>query len=148
MSSQKHGSRRVREAEAGAREMEALRMDMTPVLRHQLIHFVFPFDAEVVAGGLLELVEGPAGVHAEAKGGGFAGAFQGIEFFTGLDGALAAFQLLAIEPGVRPVLGADAADVAGGAGAERVAGTAAPVIDVVPASEGGDGGLGKWGETY
>src|SRR6185437_8582728 len=75
---QKHFGCGIGEAQPLRRELKAFGGDAGPAAGGQLFHFVGPFGAQVVAGGALEFFEGPAGGHAQAKGGGFAGASEGF----------------------------------------------------------------------
>src|SRR5580700_1213244 len=121
------------------RELETVAGNPAPAALFELAHFRAPFAAQVKLGRAPEILERPAGIHAQAEGGDFARAPQGRQFFAGLNRAFAFFQLLAVELGVGPILRAHAANIAGGTGPQTVKRAAAPVVHVVFAGKGGDG---------
>src|SRR5262249_55826309 len=135
----KQGGGAVGESKPGPGELKALRIPAAQALRLQASHVLPPFDAEVVAGGVLKENEGPAGVHAQTEGRDFTGRGERWECLLRFNGAPAEFELLAIQARVGPVFGANPPHIARRTGPKPMVSTAAPVVDVVAAGESRDG---------
>ena len=79
---QKHFRCRVSEAQTLMGQVKTVVSESGPAALEEVVHFRFPVFPQAEAGYLPEISERPAGVHAEAKGGDFAGAAEWRQFFA------------------------------------------------------------------
>ena len=72
----------VGKSQALAGKMEAVGQDSAPSLPFEAVHVFSPFLAQIVAGYLAKLLEGPARHHAQAERGRFPGSRQRQQLFA------------------------------------------------------------------
>src|SRR5439155_26243201 len=131
--SQELFSGRVGKPQSPACQPKAARLDQPPTPLHESIHIGRPFLAQLEAGRLSELLEGPSGVHPQTECRRLARPRQWRQLFGPFDRASPPLELFAVKDRVRPVFCPDAVHVAGGGRSQPVKLAAPPVIDVVAA---------------
>src|SRR5438093_415313 len=118
--------RRIGKPQSLSRKPEAIFLEAAPALLLQPVQFSRPFLAQVEAGRLAELLERPAGIHAQTKRRRLARARQRRQLLGPFNGAPALLELLAVKERARPVLGPHAAHAAGGARSQAVIAATTP----------------------